>query len=1063
MNLIAASVERRVGVTVAVLLVVLFGALSLRAIPVQLTPDVSRPEITVTTTWRGAAPQEIEQEVVQRQEDELKSVPGVVKMRSESADSQGTVTLEFAVGTDMDTALLRVANHLGQVKGLPETADRPVISTVNTNDRPIAWMMLKPTATNARPIHTYQDFAEDHIKARLERVPGVARSNVLGGRRRELHVIVDPTRLAAYGLTVVDLMRALDRENVDVSAGSLDEGKRRVLVRTLAAFDAPDAVAAIALRTPSGRRVTVGDLAEVRFGHEKESGLVRQLGAPAMAINVQRESGSNVLEVMAGVKRAVADLNAGVLAEAGLHLEQVYDETVYIEEAIDLVKGNVWLGGLLAIGVLLLFLRAVSPTVVIATAIPISLIGAFAAMLPLGRTLNVISLAGLAFASGMVVDNAIVVLENVYSHVQRGVPPREAAVRGTQEVWGAVLSSSLTTIAVFLPVVFIEEEVGQLFRDIALAISVAIMLSLVVSVTVVPSFAAHLLGRGRTRVDGETQRLAGLVGAGRAFTRGVGALVFRTVHNRLASALVVVLLTAASVALSVGLAPRPEYLPEGNRNLVFAILLPPPGYNTAEFHRIGQRVETQMRPLWEKDPSVREGPPAIRHFFFVARGRQIFMGFRLHDPARVKESIPVMKQVLATVPGAIGIVSQASLFAQGLAGGRSIDVEFSGADLPRLVGVAGRAFGAIRGVLEGAQVRPVPSLDLGNPEIHVIPDRVVLADLGISAADLGMTVDAMVDGARASTVMVDGEELDLRVIGATGGAEGNLRTQDLENMVLRTPRGTTVPLDSLADVRFVGGPEQINRSERQRTITLQVSPPEDVPLATAMDLIRTKVVGDLAAQGALGSDVRVRLAGTADKLAGAFAAMQFSFLLAVLITYLLMAALFEDFVYPFVIMFSVPLAIGGGFLGLWVVNATIARQPLDTLTMLGFIILVGTIVNNAILVVHQSLNHMREDGMAAHDAIVEATRNRIRPIFMTVGTSVFGMLPLVVYPGAGSEIYRGLGSVVTGGLVVGTVFTIFLVPAAFALTLGVKEAIVRKFGGLLHSRPRPADSAGAQV
>ncbi len=1038
MGLIETSVQRQVAVTVGVLLVLLFGGISLLRIPVQLTPEVARPEITVSTVWPGASPEEVEDEIVQRQEDQLKGVEGVVEMESESRDSEGRILLTFRPGADIDAALLKVSNALNQVKDIPEDADRPVISTVNTQDQPIAWFILKPLPGNERPIDTYQIFAEDFIKARFERVPGVARSNMFGGRERELQVVVDPEKLSGYGLTLQDLMRTLDLQNVNISAGSFDEGKRRYIVRTLAELTDPQEVERVALPTPPGSRLFVGDVAKARFGYERPTVSVRQNGEPAMAINAQREVGSNVLAVMAGLKEAVRELNAGILQNRGLYLEQVYDETEYIESAIDLVRQNLWVGGILAILVLLLFLRSLSSTLIVATAIPISLIGAFMVMALAGRTINVISLAGLAFAVGMLVDNAIVVLENIYRHRQRGEDRREAAQRGAREVWGAVLSSTLTTIAVFLPIIFIVEEAGQLFRDIAIAITAAVGLSLIVSISVIPSYAARILGgQAVAKGGGKGSRVADLFGLAplaQSFTDRVADLAWWISHQIWVKLLVVVGFTVASLAVAWFLAPKPEYLPTGNRNLVIGLLLPPPGYNVEEFTQIGRELEQDLRPLWEENRAPPQGVPKITNFFYVASGRQIFMGVRSAEPERVRELIPYLQKELSKVPGMIAIVTQSSLFERGLAG-RTIDVEFSGAELERLVEVGGRAFGAIREALPGAQVRPVPSLDLGNPEIRVIPDRVRLADTGLSAQELGIAIDAFLDGAIASTVIVEGNEIDLTVV---GNEEFVRRTQDLANLLLRTPAGGTVPVEAVAQVVLVAGPEQINRVERQRTITLQVSPPEEFPLEAAMEAIEAGVLAPLRAQGVLGQDVRVRLAGAADKLRITFNVLKWNFLLALIITYLLMAALFESFFYPFVIMFSVPLAMAGGFLGLRLVSTFLAYQALDVLTMLGFIILVGTVVNNAILIVHQALNFIRDAGMESHAALRESVRVRVRPIFMSVGTSVFGMLPLVLFPGAGSELYRGLGSVVVGGLVVSTLFTLILVPALFSLLLDIR-------------------------
>jgi HAE1 family hydrophobic/amphiphilic exporter-1 len=1041
MSLVSTSIDRQVSVTVGVILVLLFGLISLFRTPIQLTPEVARPEITVSTVWRGASPEEVEKEIIQRQEDELKGVEGVLEMDSESRDSEGRIVLTFQPGTNMDTALVKVSNRLSQVRDLPLDAERPVVSTVNTEDQPIAWFILKPLPGNDRPIYTYEIFAEDFIKARFERVPGVARSNVLGAREREMQVVVDPKRLSAYGFTLQEFIQSLQAENVNISGGSFDEGKRRYIVRTLAEFVEPADVERVALTTSSGERIFIGDVATVRFGYERPDVSVRQNGEPAVAVNAQRESGSNVLEVMAGLKEALRELNEGVLKEEGLELTQVYDETDYIESAIDLVQQNLWIGGTLAVLVLLLFLRSFSSTLIVATAIPISLVGTFIVMALLGRTINVISLAGLAFAVGMVVDNAIVVLENIFRHRQMGKSRKEAALEGTREVWGAVLSSTLTTIAVFLPILFIVEETGQLFRDIALAICGAVALSLVVSVSVIPSFAARILGEGAS-AGGEGRKgrhgfkdLFGAVPLAERFTGGVAEFNYKVSRSLPASLLVVFLLTGGAIGTAWLLLPKPEYLPTGNRNLIIGLLIPPPGYNIDEFTRIGQQLEAEFSPLWQEGESNPRGLPSLSNFFYVARGRQIFMGMRSTEPGRIRELIPFARENLSQVAGMIAIVQQSSLFDRTLSGGRNIDVEFSGADLVRLVEIGGRAFGAVGDAIPGAQIRPIPSLDLGNPELRVLPDRVRLADLGITARELGIVVDSFIDGTRAGTVNVEGTELDLNVMAAEEYAS---RTQELESLLLRNREGRTVPLGSIARVRLVAGPEQINHSERQRTITIQVTPPEEVPLEAAMETIQMQVIEELRRDGTLGSDIRVRLAGTADKLRITFDVLKWNFLLALIITYLLMAALFESFFYPFVIIMSVPLAMAGGLLGLWLVNILITYQAMDVLTMLGFIILIGTVVNNAILIVHQALNFMRGKGMDNHEALRESVRSRVRPIFMSVGTSVFGMLPLVLFPGPGSELYRGLGSVVVGGLAVSTIFTLFLVPALFSLLMDLR-------------------------
>jgi HAE1 family hydrophobic/amphiphilic exporter-1 len=1183
MQLIEIFVHNPVKVSVGVLLFVLFGFIGLLRMPMQMAPEVQVPTVTISTRWPGAAPQEVEREIVQEQEEQLKGVEGVKKMSSECMNSQGTITLEFAVGTDLDSALLKVSTRLQQVPQYPEDADEPVISTSGSNDSPIAWFVLRPRVATAAEIGAFQQanpdlaemlesarlahnsglrtrrlqdlvekhpeikdrvrellppeidvpqlrlFAENHIEAAFERVEGVSNSNVFGGQEEEMQVIIDPERLAARQLTIGDLRRALREENRDTTAGDIWEGKRRYVVRVMGQFTSPRRVADVIIARRDGLPVYVRDVAEVKRGFKKPTGLVKNFGMSCMMVNCVRETGANVLDTMAGLREVCARLNQNLLAPRGLELVQVYDETDYIYSAIGLVNQNIVVGGILTIAVLLLFLRSGRSTIVIALAIPTSLISTFLMLNVMGRSLNVISLAGLAFAVGMLVDNSVVVLENIFRHYQAGEAPFVAAVRGAKEVWGAVVASTLTTLAVFLPVLFVEEEAGQLFRDIALAISSAVALSLLVSITVIPTAAARIL-RGRVgavdegppgpdglegldypwRGDGEndaeaTAKSQGSLAPpgpdrrrrhraarlghralsltdrlGSRFVDGVVSVNASLQRSTLLRVVTVVGFVAAAILLSWALVPKVEYLPTGNRNLVFGRLLPPAGYNLDRLLELGERLENGTRPYWDVDrgdpANEKLAYPAIDDYFFVASGRGVFFGLRAVDPLRAGELVELVGTMGNSIPGTIAYASQASLFGRSLSGARTIDVEITGPDPQKLVelgerirlqvvGVPGDSEQA--GVVPGAAAIPIPSLDLSSPELHVRPRWEQAADLGLSKSELDYAVDALVDGAYAGDYFQGGEKIDLTIIGEKQFVE---RTQDLESLPIATPSGALVSLAAAADDQLAGGPEQINHRERQRAITIQVRPPDETPLEQAINDIDDQIVQPLRDQGTIGGEYRIQLAGTADKLKATWHALRWNFLLALLITYLLMAALFESWLYPLVIILSVPLGAVGGLAGLWLLNRYLAArallgfsssavQSLDVLTMLGFVILIGTVVNNAILIVHQSLNHMREEGMDPNHAILASVRTRIRPIFMTTSTTVLGLSPLVLFPGAGSELYRGLGAVVLGGLVVSTAFTLVLVPTFFSLAMEAKARVARLLGfdGQAPTRPVAAE------
>jgi HAE1 family hydrophobic/amphiphilic exporter-1 len=1090
LNLIRASLERPVAVVAAVIMVILFGVVALQQIPIQLAPDVRKPTLTVETLWPGAAPADVEREIVTRQEEALKGIEGVESIEGRAETGRAQVTLQFRVSQNMDRAILLVSNRLDQVTDYPDEVKRPQIKTRGTEDNAIAYFTITklPGSKSKRPIYTYGDFIEDQVVERIERIPGVGGTRFFGGSNRELRIIVEPSAMARYGLTVPNVVSALQRANVALSAGDVNEGKRRYVVRFSGDLTAVRAVRNVLVRTiedkASGRiaRVRIADIARVAFGYKEPVASLRASGDPAMVVAVMRDTGANVMTVMKDVRARVAELNAQVLKPAGLVMTQVYDETDYINSAIDLVTQNIWVGGLFAATILLLFLRSWRATLVVSLAIPVSVIGSFVAMAALGRSINVISLAGIAFAVGMVVDAAIVVLENIYRFKEQGKPIFQAAYEGTKQVWGAVLVSALTTVMVFIPILTMDLEVGQLFRDIAVAISVSVLLSLVVAVTLIPALANWLLGGRRGDAAGDAHRrlrLPGLDHLAMAFRTVVLGFTGVVIRSRVLAVLVVAAVCGGGALVTWQLLPKLEYLPTGNRNLVLALSLPPPGYNLDTVTGIAHRVEAQLRrylpdPDAPKQAKKRDffsdlmislgfksehvddkGPLTISRYFFVARNALTIVAAAATNPTRASELIPIIQRAVGEEPGTFARVFQPSLFGRSIGGGRVINFDVSGSDLRNNLAVAQRAFLLIRKYMppqQGTQIRPRPGLTLGAPELKVVPNRVRLDEAAVSARDLAMTIDAFNDGMRVAQVTVGDKRIDLTLMGPENAIK---RTQGIENIPVVTPSGKILPVRSLAKVQVTRGATEIRHLERLRTVTLQVAPSKALPLEAAMDILRDKVIPELRKAG-LPPGVKLTLSGEADQLTKTWHAMVWQLIFAIIIVYLVMAVLFESFVYPFIIIFSVPLATAGGILGLALLNNWV-YQPLDMLTLLGFVILIGTVVNNAILLVDQTLYHVRTEGMSAADGILEATRNRLRPIFMSTLTSVFGMAPLVLFPGAGSELYRGLGSVVLGGLALSAVLTLLIIPPLLSLVVRDKPRQALASSPPLRSAPAPGE------
>lgn len=1084
-TLIDFCVRNPVKVTASMIAVVLFGAIALWRMPMQLTPEVRIPTISVSVQWPGASPYEVEHELIHDLEQQLKDVKGLVRMSSWSYYSGGSVTMEFEVGNDLTESLLEVNSRLHQLRDYPQDAWDPVISTANLSDQPVCWFVLSPRVPTREQIEkfihehpdlseecqplldahkwdlllfrlntliaehpeagellpisdvsTMRNFVEDVIEARFDRVPGVADAFLLGGQEEEMQIIVDPEKLADRGLTIDDVRVAIRARNKDTSAGEIWEGKRTYIVRTLGQFSDPEELRGTILAKRPGGSVYLRDVAEVKQAYKRPRDSYRRGGSELIGIGILAETGANVLDVVARLREATEELNASVLDRRGVRLSEVWSDADYINSAVGLVNQNIVIGGLLTLLVLICFLRSWRSTIIVALAIPASVIATFLILGMLGRTLNVVSLAGLAFAVGMIVDNSIVVLENIYRHYQQGESPFRAAVRGTREVWGAVLASTLTTLAVFIPVLFNEEQAGQLFRDIALAISAAVGLSLLIAISVIPTAAARVLpSQSPELADGPPSRRGLLSRLGAGFV-GVVVWINRRLQGSMSLRLAVVIgFVGVSVWITYLLFPHVEYLPHGNKNRIHCRLYPPPGYSVPEMKAISEQLFQRLRTNWEIDPNSPEAAevtdPLLSDLLVRAEPGNIMAQVQAEDPRRIREMIPYLKRIGQEFPGMHVNAHQLSLFPDS---SRKIDVELTGPDVATLLPLARRVRDQIEEAIPEVQTGTVPDLSIGNPELHVKPRWERAAELGVDATQLGYLIDALVDGAYAADYSLNGEQIDLRILSRSGV---DIRTQDLKSLPIATDAGI-VPLSALADISLHYGPQAIRHLEGLRAVTIEVRPPEEVPLGEAVEILETQVIPSIRSGNNLGPGENVRLGGTADRLAEAWEAMRFNLLLGLAITYLLMAGLFESWVYPFVIILSVPLAAVGGIAGLWLMNF-FTEQPLDIITMLGFVILIGTSVNNAILIVHQSLNLMREHGATPKEAIIESVRGRIRPIFMTTGTTVMGLFPLVVMAGEGSELYRGLGSVLLGGLIVSTILTLILIPTIFSLMMDVQS------------------------
>lgn len=1034
-GLLAAAIARPVSVVSAVILVMFFGVLSLSRLPIQLTPDIQKPTVTVDTRWPGASPVEVETEILDEQEEVLKRVSGLDYMESSAQLGRAQVTLEFPVGTSLEETLVRVSNQLSQVPDYPAGADEPVVTTANATGPSLAVILVRHN--QGKTVAPYRTWVLEDIVPKIERVRGVSNVRVRGGRDTEVHVTFDPEALAARGLTVPAVANRIREELRSVSAGELDVGKSTLLVRTRVAATTVQELGELVLKVgPDNAPVRLKDVAEVAMGLRKAGDLAIGDDREAIALLPRREAGTNVLEVTEELRRVIEELNRNYFAPENLTIEIVDDQTGYIYEALERVRLNLVIGAALATLVLLLFLRSFAASAIVAAAIPICVLGTALFMTALGRSVNVVSLAGITFAVGMVVDNSIVALENIDTWRKRVNDAKVAALRAIREVWGAILASTATTAAVFIPIVMWEGEVGELLRDIAYAIAISVMLSLVVSVLVIPSVAAHALKtRTASKQPAVLAPLLGLYSGAARLRSGIVGTVSRLASSPGKSLLVVLGTVSLAVAIATVLLPKMEYLPTGNRNLVFGLVLPPPGLSVEELTRVGFENQRVMREHTGREVG---GVPAVRRSFFVGDSSRLFVGGVAQDPERAKDLRDYMEKLHRRIPGSMGFAAQAALFSRGIGEGRSVQLDISGSDLSQLIGVGRTMMRELGQAVPGARIRPVPVLDDGAPELHIIPDRVQAEASGFTPRDVALIADAYVDGAILGEFGEEGSrKVDVVLRSRDTPQPGVPKGQGISDEAsllaepVATENGELLPFGVLADVQTELGPVVIQRIERARSVTLQLTPPDEMPFESAVEDVQ-RAVEKAHATALVPPSVKLSLGGSAGKLVVAQRQFGGILLIALVISYFLLAGLFEDFLAPVVVMVTIPLAAAGGVLALVAARALGAFVPLDLLSALGFLILIGVVVNNAILIIHRALSGLRE-GEPLSEAVAEAVDSRVRPIFMSSLTSLAGLLPAVLTGGSGSELYRGIGTIVLGGLALSTLLALFVVPSLFVL------------------------------
>jgi HAE1 family hydrophobic/amphiphilic exporter-1 len=1045
-NLPQFSIRRPVTTLMLCLIAILLGAIAFIRIPVDLMPEVIYPTLSVSATYPGVAPEEMENLVTRPLEEAFAAAPGVEEITSVSMEGQSFIRVSFSFGTNLDEAANELRSRLDRRRAtLPEDMEPPVIFKFDVSQFPI--MFLSVAASDMDP-KQLRHFVEKQVRYRLERVPGVAQFTVRGGLRREIHVKLDLKKLRSLELSVARVVEIIRQENLNRPVGPVREGRFEVLLRTQGEFDNLEQIRNLVVTTRNGIPIHLRDVATVEDAHEEERYKVSVDGQPAVRLFVYKQAGANTVRVSEGVWKEIGQIHRDY---PNVRITATMDSAEFIKASVRNVQNAASLGALLAVAVLLFFLRSLASTVIIGVAIPIAVISTFALMYFNGFTLNVVSFGALALGVGMLVDNSIVVLENIFRHRQEGKSAYEAAIHGSREVATAITASTLTTVAVFVPVLFLSGMSAQTFKQLAWVVSFALLCSLIVALTVVPMLCSRFLPRlradGRGGVFGAFSRLSA------AFVEGITQAYSRALGWAVAHPKSILAFGGATMLVTVYLWPMigVELTPEVDEGEVRVTVELEPGTHVDATHAVMERLAA----------IARQEVPEARHIMVESGATSPFRGGggqhtgelrislapRSERERSVQQILAALRPRLQVEPGMIvrarlggGMVSRVTR--TGVAEGDRLSVEIRGHELEVLDQLARQvreAMVAVPGVVE-TQVSRQPGL----PEMLVLVDRPKAASMGLNVYDVAETLETAIGGRRASMYRQEGDEYNILV---RLQEEDRLDLAKVGQIPIATPVGRTIPAESIVRLRRQEGPIAITRADRQRIVTVSGT-------IAGRDL--GSIVRDLEPalrQIPKPAGYEITFGGEYEEQQKAFRELMFAAILALILVYMVMASQFESLRDPFIILFSIPLA-GIGVAGLLLLTGT----TFNIQGFLGLIVLVGIVVNNAIVLIDYTNLLRRERAMTVREAVLTAGRRRLRPILMTTATTVLGLVPMALGMGEGAELQAPLARVVIGGLVTSTLITLVFIPVVYLLLEERTErAAVREVARAAEPLPAPGD------
>ncbi|CAH8771192.1 efflux RND transporter permease subunit [Paenibacillus dendritiformis] len=1016
MKIIDVSVKRPIGVMMVVLAILALGMVSLRNLAIDLFPKIDLPIAVVATSYQGAAPEEIEKLISRPLEASLSTIQGIDTVSSQSQANSSLVMLQFKTGTNMDNALIDVREKVDQIKGmLPEDANDPSVLRFDPNQMPIITLGL----TGASP-EKLQEIADTNIIPFLERENGVASVSVTGGKTREILVELNRANLARYGIGASQVVQAINAENKSAVAGSVPKGVQDLQIRVKGEYTSVEDIGRTLIHLPGGGQIRVSDIADINDTFKKQSSLTLVDGAPALVLSVQRQSDANTVAVADNVDKAVGKLQQDL--PSGIELKKVSDTSIFIRQSIDSVVSNMMSGGLLAVFILILFLRSIRSTFVIALSMPIAIISTFTLMYFTGQTLNIISMGGLALGIGMMVDNSIVILENIFTYRQKGMSMKEAAIKGASELASAVIASTTTTLVVFLPIVFVQGITSDIFRPLALTVCFSLIASLVVAITLIPTLSSKIVSQKKI-VESEKKgwylRFFGL------FVSGYKRILRWALGHRKTTVLATILLLVGSFFLVpfIGM----EFMPGGDQGQIQISVQTPSGTSLEETKKAADEVAALLKPyesiIDTASESIGGGGP-----FGGGANSATFTIQLIRATERDMTTKAMMQELTDAVSEIPGAEITVSAMESGFGSGSPIQIKLNGQEQDVLEEVASQVvwlISDIQGVYNANS-----SAAEGNAELNISIDRSLAATYGLSYQQIMNEISLAMNGQLATQYREGGNEYDVRVILPEAERDS---ISALNALTIQSQTGQLVPLSAIAQFQQLQGPVMIQRENQQRQINVTAD-------LAGRDLgsVSTEIEQALQKMN-FPEGYSYSMGGETEEMMNSFADLAIALVFSIFLVYVVMAVQFESLLYPFIIMFAMPTMFIGVLFGLFITGT-----PISVTALIGIIMLAGIVVNNAIILVDY-INIQRRYGLERHEAIMQGAPSRLRPIFMTTLTTVLGLLPLALGIGEGAEMQAPLAIVVIFGLSCSTIFTLLLVPVMYTYLDDFSNWIKRLF------------------